>query len=126
MCTSICGLSIPGGNLVAFGLSGFIFSGIEKMNSEQVKKQLMVMLWVQNIWITLICIPYYIIIREKPDFPPSLVALAKPKEANFCENIRVALKLPNYIKLIVVFMLLQGGFLSFGINMSVLLTPLFS
>jgi hypothetical protein len=35
--TSICGLSIPGGNLIAFGLSGFIFSGIEKESSEGVE-----------------------------------------------------------------------------------------
>jgi hypothetical protein len=86
----------------------------------------MIMLWVQNIWITAICVPYYIMIREKPEFPPSVVSLAQPKEANFCENIKVALKLPNYIKLIFVFMLLQGGFLSFGINISVLLTPTFT
>ena len=86
----------------------------------------MIMLWVQNIWITLICVPYYIMIREKPEFPPSVVSLAQPKQANFCENIKVALKLPNYIKLIIVFMLLQGGFLSFGINISVLLTPTFT
>lgn len=65
-------------------------------------------------------------IREKPEFPPSLVSLAQPKESNFCENIRVALKLPNYIKLILAFMLLQGGFLAFGINISVLLTPTFT
>jgi hypothetical protein len=65
-------------------------------------------------------------IRERPEFPPSLVSLAKPREANFCENIKVALKLPNYIKLIIAFMLLQGGFLAFGINISVLLTPTFT
>ena len=35
--TAICGLSIPGGNLVAFLLSGLIFAGIEEMTSAEVK-----------------------------------------------------------------------------------------
>lgn len=52
------------------------------------------------------CVPYIIIIREKPEFPPSLVSLEKPKEAKFCANIANALKLKNYVLLIVVFMLL--------------------
>lgn len=112
--------------MVAFGLSAIIFAGVENMSSDQVKSALMIMLWAQNIWITVIAVPYYLMIREKPEFPPSLVSLAQPKEANFCENIKVALKLPNYVMLIIVFMLLQGGFLAFGINISVLLTPTFS
>lgn len=35
--TSICGLSIPGGNLVAFLLSGLIFKGVEVLPAAQVK-----------------------------------------------------------------------------------------
>jgi len=38
LCTSVCGLSIPGGNLIAFGLSGFIFRGVETKSSLQVKQ----------------------------------------------------------------------------------------
>lgn len=34
--TSICGLSIPGGNLVAFLLSGLIFAGVEEMTAVEV------------------------------------------------------------------------------------------
>lgn len=76
------------------------------------------MLWVQNIWISAICVPYIIIIREKPEFPPSVVSLEKPKEANFCANIGNALRLKSYVLLMIVFMLLQGGFLAFGININ--------
>jgi hypothetical protein len=65
-------------------------------------------------------------IREKPEFPPSLVSLVPPKEANFCGNIKDALRLPNYVKLIFAFMMLQGGFIAFGINISILLTPTFT
>ena len=64
--TSVCGLSIPGGNLIAFALSGLIFSGIEQESSHGVENQLMTMLWTQNIWITAICVPYMIMIKEKP------------------------------------------------------------
>jgi hypothetical protein len=35
--TSICGLSIPGGNLVAFLLSGLIFAGVEENTAAEVK-----------------------------------------------------------------------------------------
>ena len=84
------------------------------------------MLWVQNYWLSAVCVPYIIFIREKPEFPPSMVSLEKPKEANFCSNIRDALKLKNYVLLILIFMLLQGGFLAFGININQLLSPPFT
>lgn len=67
---------------------------------------MIVMLWTQNIWITVICVPYIFLVREKPEFAPSLVALEKPKEANFCMNVKDALKLRPYVMLMVTFMLL--------------------
>jgi hypothetical protein len=42
--TSICGLSIPGGNLIAFMLSGFIFHGVETESPAGVEAQLKTML----------------------------------------------------------------------------------
>jgi hypothetical protein len=66
----------------------------------------MKMLWIQNFWITAICVPYIIIIKSRPDFPPSLVALEVAKEAPFCENIKQALLLPNYVKLVCTFALM--------------------
>ena len=44
--TSICGLSIPGGNLVAFLLSGLIFAGVEEMTASEVQGKMNEMLWV--------------------------------------------------------------------------------
>lgn len=67
---------------------------------------MMTMLWTQNAWISIICIPYFIIIKEKPIQPPSLIALEKAKDVPFCENVSEALKLPNYVKLICAFALL--------------------
>jgi hypothetical protein len=114
-----CGLSIPGGNLMAFLMSGIIFDGVENVTNDLVVKQmLMKMLWVQNIWATVICVPYIIIIREKPAYPPSLCSLEKSKESNFCKEIKNALMLPNYVKLMISYALLQGGFISFGSNIS--------
>lgn len=55
-----------------------------------------------------------------------MVALEKAKEANFCSNIADALKLKHYVLLILIFMLLQGGFLAFGININQLLAPPFT
>ena len=80
-------------------------------------------MWAQNIWITVVCVPYMLIIKDKPQFPPSLVSLEKAKEAPFWENIKEALKLPEYVKLICAFSLMQGGFLAFGTNISQLFAP---
>lgn len=116
LAASICGLSIPGGNLIAFILSGYIFKGIEHMDSEEVQKSLQNMILFQNLWITVICVPYFLIIRDKPEYAPSLIALESSKEMHFCHSIREALRLPQYVKLVVAFALLQGSFIAFGTN----------
>lgn len=51
---------------MAFILAGWIFKGIQSMNSDEVEQSLMRMIWIQNFWITAICIPFIIIAREKP------------------------------------------------------------
>jgi len=101
-------------------MAGFIFGGINSptITIAEQKQMLIDVLWYQNYWILATCIPYIILVRDKPEFPPSLVSMEESKEANFCAEIGNALRLPNYIKLMVTYLLLQGGFLSFGINMS--------
>jgi len=69
--TALCGLSIPGGNLVAFILSGIIFKGIENTDSQGVEDMLNQAIMVTNYWITFICIPYMFMIKDKPILPPS-------------------------------------------------------
>ena len=42
---------------------------------------------------------------------------------SFCKTIGQAVKLSNFVKLVIVFALIQGSFLAFGTNISVLFTP---
>jgi len=79
LATSICGLSIPGGNLIAFILAGYVFRGIERMNDEEIQGATMNMIWLQNYWITAISVPYILIIRNKPKYAPSLSSLETSK-----------------------------------------------
>jgi hypothetical protein len=74
------------------------------------------MLWYQNYWISAVCVIYIIIIKKQPQYPPSLVSLEEPAEAQFCQSLYEALKLPEYRRLLAIFSLMQGGFLAFGTN----------
>jgi hypothetical protein len=63
--TALCGLSIPLGNLVAFTMSGFIYAGAQTDLDYQ--HATVKMIWIQNLWITFICVPYIIFLKTKPD-----------------------------------------------------------
>ena len=58
----ICALTIPSGNLVAFFLSGIIFRGIELQSPEQQRAMVEKMIYTQQIWMTLACVPYMILL----------------------------------------------------------------
>jgi hypothetical protein len=106
MASAICGLSIPGGNLVAFLLAGYIFKGIDKSDDAQIKQMLQNMLMVQCVWITTVSILYFILLKERPIHPPSLVSMEPKKDINFCQSLFKAIQLPNYRRLVAIFSLL--------------------
>lgn len=81
------------------------------------------MMWIQNIWISAICVPYFILLREKPEHAPSLSSMEESRQPNFCLEIRDALRLPQYVKLVVCFALMQGSFIAFGTNINQLFAP---
>ncbi len=43
----------------------------------------MTLIFIQNMWITFAAVPLFFIIREKPENPPSLVAMQERKKTNF-------------------------------------------
>lgn len=67
---------------------------------------LMKLLLSQCIWMTLVLIPFIILIREKPEKPASLIAGAKKETGSFCAILAEALKLSNYVKLVCTYALL--------------------
>jgi hypothetical protein len=80
---AILGLSIPGGNVVAFTLAGIVFKGADKASSEEIKVMLFNMITIQCVWITTITVFYFILAQEKPEYPPSLVALEPKRDVDF-------------------------------------------
>ena len=64
------------------------------------------------------------LVRDKPEFPPSLSSMEKSKETNFCMALKDVLKIPNYVRLVCIFSLMQGGFLAFGTNIDQLFAPI--
>lgn len=46
-------------------MSGLIYGGTN--SSEETQAATVKMIWVQNLWITLICVPYLILLKTKPD-----------------------------------------------------------
>lgn len=108
--TSSFGLAIPLGTLVAFTMAGFVFSG----HPETAEVELYHLLGYQNIWITLTTIPFILIIRDAPDTPPSLVATQEPEARNFCGALSEVLKIRSYVLLLVIFLMVDGAFISFS------------
>jgi sugar phosphate permease len=68
--TALCGLSIPLGNLVAFLMSGIILQGIDTTDYAVRRQLVQRLIWVQNIWVTLVCVPYFVLLRDKPGAGP--------------------------------------------------------
>ena len=64
--TALCGLTIPLGNLLAFIMSGLMFKNMDTPDLETRRDLVEKMIWMQNIWITLVTVPYFIILRAPP------------------------------------------------------------
>lgn len=92
--TALCGLSIPAGNIFAFTMSGILFAGLDpdiKSDYPQIIAAEDKLILIQCLWITSVSVPLFFIIREKPKYPPSLVAMQERKETNFMKSLKEAL-----------------------------------
>jgi hypothetical protein len=82
------------------------------------------MIWAQNIWITVITVPYFILLREKPapDVPLSL----RPESSNlsYFQKLRLALRNRNYVLLSISYALMIGMNTAFGISVDPIFGPL--
>jgi FLVCR family feline leukemia virus subgroup C receptor-related protein len=113
--TALCGLAIPSGNIFAFTMSGLIFAGLTTESPrEKIRRAEMKLILIQNIWITCVTVPLFILIRDKPTHPPSLVAMQDAKKINFCASLGQALKSRNYNLMLLAFFCIDGSFIGFG------------
>ena len=64
---------------------------------------------------TVVCVGLILIIRESPEFPPSLIALQEPEKMRFCGLLRTALKDKSFVLLLIAFMMLDSIFIALGV-----------
>ena len=107
--TSLTGIAIPIGSIISFTMSGLIFK-----NDGEVKREIADLMAYQNIWITVICIPFFFLIRDAPAHPPSLVATQEPERQPFCKMVGEALKCKSYVFLLIAFSLTDGTLITFS------------
>lgn len=89
-------------------------SGLVFKSGGNVKEQIAELMAYQNIWITLITIPYLILVRDAPATPPSLVATQEPERQPFCKMVGEALKVRSYVFLLIAFSLTDGTLITFS------------
>ena len=113
--TQICGLSIPIGTVISFLMTGLIYSDEFTMRKDTRR-----LILFQNVWATLVAVPFFLLVRDKPTEPPSSIAAEKQKRARLIPAFRRALKDKNYVYLLIIFALVDGEFISFSSVMSLL------
>lgn len=77
----------------------------------------------QNIPYAVFFVLFQLIIREKPETPPSAVAAAPPSELTFWESFRVMWANKNFMVLALSYALIYGVYCAIGTTMSNLLNP---
>lgn len=84
------------------------------------------MIWAQNIWITVITVPYFILLKDKPtslmDVPLSFHETTK--NDGYFLKLKLALKNRNYVLLSVAYALMIGMNTAFGISVDPIFGPL--
>ena len=111
----MCGLSIPIGTVISFLMSGLIFK--DQLTMKEDTKHLIL---IQNIWVTVCAVPFFILVRDKPTHPPSAVAGQNKQQTSLIPIFKEALQDRNYVYLLVIFALIDGEFISFSSIMSLL------
>jgi sugar phosphate permease len=71
LATSLINISIPIGSAIGFATTAVWFNG----DDTDYKESLLGMIYVQNVALTCIFVVFMLFLREKPEQPPSAVAL---------------------------------------------------
>jgi hypothetical protein len=75
-CIAISGLCSPFGSLLGLGLTGVIAVGIDIDDIPMCRSRLKEIIYSQNIIFTVFVLLFTILFREKPETPPSKIALS--------------------------------------------------
>lgn len=124
MAISICALSVPGGNILSFLQTGFLFRGVTLTSPTSLIKSTMNKILIEQFYVVLaIAVPFMLVIRSEPKQAPSLVSLKNPKQEGIIVTLKKVVKNRDFMFLCVVFGMLYGTFVGFGGTLSVLFEP---
>lgn len=104
--------------MAAFIQTGIVFAGIQEDDvnaSEETIRATNSLLWQQNVFATVVCLLFCFVIRDRPEHPPSLVALKQQEEIKFCQMVGNAIKNKQFVLIILIFGCLDGVFIGIGV-----------
>jgi len=81
------------------------------------------MIWVQNFIITAISVPFFFMIKDAPDVPPSLVSMKEPDNKSIMPTLHKVKSNRNFLFLLVIFAFMEGTFFCFGVTVDEILSP---
>mmetsp|Transcript_33741 Transcript_33741/g.41649 ORF Transcript_33741/g.41649 Transcript_33741/m.41649 type:complete len:284 (+) Transcript_33741:245-1096(+) len=126
---AILNVSTPIGQIVSFALTGYLFAGIDQslLSSEEFSKQVKssteALIVAQNIPFIIFFTLFQIVIRDKPETPPSAVAAAPPTEHSYCENFALLWRNKNFMIMALSYAIVYGVYVAIGTFMSNVLNP---
>ena len=129
MAMAVLNVSTPIGQIASFALTGLAFSGIDEdtMSPEEfnikVKSATETLIAAQNLPYIVFFVIFQIVIRDKPEVPPSAVAAVKPDDHSYCENFKLLWANKNFMILAFSYAIVYGVYVSIGTAMSNLLNP---
>ena len=121
--TALISLSIPLGSLTSLVLDGVAANGLDETDPVACFNVIKIVTYVQNILITTFGLLTLLLFKEKPEYPPSKLALIKAEASNagLANDLKVLWSNKNYLANLWVFTFTWGTYSVVG-N---LLTPLF-
>ena len=126
---SVLTIAVACGHIVSFALSGFAYANIDldTLDKEELKAEVLVstkkLILAQNVPYLLVFIIFQIIIKDKPDIPPSAVAEAPPSEHSFLKSFKEMWQNKNFMLLAAAYALIYGTVVAISTTMSNCLNP---
>ena len=124
---SILNVATPLGQVASFALTGYTFANASSeegsSDSATIIERTKSLIVYQNVPYIFLFIILQIVIRDRPEHPPSAVAAAPPSGESFCESFRVMWANKNFMLQALAFALIYGVYCAVGATMSNLVNP---
>ena len=123
LATALYLVASPIGGGASFGMTGLWFKNVDMADSQEFLSAFKTLMITQFIITAGIWIMFNLIIKEKPDIPPSAVAEVRYEPLDFKQSIQVMRENSNFFLLIIAYSLPFGSFLAVGALVSSLFDP---